>query len=188
MSKLFAFVFVALVALSACSGGGKSPPPPPPCDELCQDNTAIRGMREMVKLAFNVTLQGKPVGDHDQTAPCPLGGTVRVVGNATSNPVQGSTFVTLTYTFTDCKYLSKDPTPEQNYDLTLNGTMTENGTLAVQPTATTSLQLKSDSMDLTGTVYDPPNDYKADKCPVVLAQDGGRVSGTICGRDVGVTL
>jgi hypothetical protein len=145
-------------------------------------------MREIVKLAFNVTLQGKPVGHHDETAPCPLGGSVHVVGDASSNAVQGATFVSLTYTFDRCLFLQKDTDPVQNYKVTLTGTIQEDGTIAVQPPTTSSLILKSDSITITGTVYEPPSGYDAEKCPFQLGQDGSKVSGTICGRDVSVLL
>lgn len=187
MSRMLSLALVLFV-LAACGSTGASPPPPPPCDAKCQDNTALRALRQVIKLAYNITLQGKAVGDHDETAPCPLGGSVHVVGNATSNPVQGSTFVKLTYTFTQCSYLQKDTNPEQNYKVTIDGTITENGTLAVQPSSTSALEMKSDAMSIKGTVYEPPSDYAADKCPVVLGQDGARVSGTLCGRDVSVLL
>jgi hypothetical protein len=181
-------ISVLVVCLVACGSAGNSPPPPPPCDAKCQDETAIRALREVIKLAYNITLQGKAVGDHDESSPCPLGGSVRVVGNATSNAVQGSTFVNLTYTFTNCSVLQKDATPEQNYKVTITGSISENGTLAVQPSSTSAATLKSDALSIEGTVYDPPSVYSADKCPVTLGQDGARISGTICGRDVSVLL
>jgi hypothetical protein len=184
--KLFSVLVFAWAAV-ACSGSGNTPSPPP-CDAICQDQTAVRALREMIKLAYNITLQGKPVGTYDATVPCPLGGTARIAGSASSNAVQGSTFVSLTYTFTDCNYLQRDPDPVQNYTMKISGTIVENGTIAVQPQTTTGLELKSDSMSMSGNVYQPPSDFNADKCPIVLGQDGNVVSGTICGRQVGVTL
>jgi hypothetical protein len=186
MRALLLFFVVAIV--TACSGAGNSPAPPPPCDAMCQDNTAVRGMREILKLAYNVTLQGKPVGHHDESAPCPLGGSVHIVGDASSNAVQGTTFVQLTYTFDACAVLQVDPDPVQNYKITLSGVITESGTIAVQPQTTSSLVLHSDAVTITGTVYDPASNYDAEKCPMQLGQDGARISGTICGRDVSVVL
>jgi hypothetical protein len=43
-------------------------------------------------------------------------------------------------------------------------------------------------MTLEGTVYDPPIDYGRTGCAVELGQDGDRLSGTLCGRAVGVEL
>jgi hypothetical protein len=184
--KLFSCALVFACA-AACGTTGNTPSPPP-CDAICQDQTAVRALREMIKLAYNITLQGKPVGTYDVTVPCPLGGTARVDGSASSNAVQGSTFVSISYTFTDCSYLQRDPDPVQNFTMKITGTVTENGTIAIQPQTTTGLELKSDSMSMSGNVYQPPADFNADKCPVVLGQDGNVVSGTICGREVGVTL
>jgi hypothetical protein len=76
----------------------------------------------------------------------------------------------------------------ENYHLALSGTVTQVGTIAVQPSSTTSLRIASDALTVTGTVYDPPSDYHGDACPTSLTQDGGHVSGTLCGREVGLSL
>src|SRR5689334_14405646 len=94
-----------LLTLTACGSKVSDPPPPPPCDEECKDEIALRALRETTKLAFNLTLQGKPVGEHDRSTPCPLGGTARVAGVATSNAVQGATEVKLVYVLAACGYL-----------------------------------------------------------------------------------
>jgi hypothetical protein len=174
--------------LPACGATESTPPPPPPCDAQCQDDNAVRALREMIKLGFNLTLQGKPVGTYDLSADCPLGGRARLAGTATSNAEQGATFVDLVITFEACRYLQKDNEPEQNYDMTVTGVLTEKGTLAVQPTSTSAVSFKSDSITLVGTVYDPPSPYRAENCPLALGQDGSRVSGLLCGRTVGTNL
>jgi hypothetical protein len=179
--------FVLFLLLVAC-GGGKSPPAPPPCDQTCKDQVAARALREMMKLAYNLTLQGKPVGMQDASSPCPLGGTVHVFGTASSNAVQGATNVDLTYAFDHCHYMQKDTDPTQAYDMTLTTTATEKGTIAVQPSSTTALQIASDSVTFSGTVYDAPIDYEENACMVTLGQSGNQISGTMCGRDVGLTL
>ena len=152
------------------------------------DATALRGFRETIKLAFNVTLQGKPVGAQDKSVPCPLGGSARVFGTATSNAVQGATEVDLTYVLDHCAYAQKDTDPKSNYHMTLTGTVTEKGTLAVQPTSTTALGFKSDAMTFSGTVYDPPVGYEEAACALALGQSGNQLSGTLCGREAGLTL
>jgi hypothetical protein len=154
----------------------------PPCDQLCQDQTGLRTMREAMKLVFNLTLQGKPVGMHDFTVPCPLGGKARIFGDAQSNATQGSTFVKLTYVLEACAVLQRDDKPKENYRMTVSGTIRQEGTIAVQPTATTALAMQSEDVTLTGTVYDPPIPYEAKSCAVVLQQMGSRLSGTLCGR------
>jgi len=184
-----ALAFGAALAAAACgTNGGNSPPPPPPCDQTCSDAIALRSFRETLKLAYNKTLQGLPVGQHDITVPCPLGGTARVFGTATSNALQGATEVDLTYVLDHCGVPQKDTDPKQTYSMTLTGTATEKGTIAIQPSATTSLDIGSDAMTLTGTVYDPPMDYAATSCPLALAQNGNQLSGTMCSRAVGLTL
>jgi hypothetical protein len=180
--RVRALAFLLLVAsTSACGAKATDPPPPPPCDDKCRDGIAIRSVREMAKLAFNILLQGKPIGTHDESSPCPMGGTVRVFGSASSNATQGSTEVELTYVFDRCGYLAQDDEPEDNYNMVVSGTLVQNGTLAVQPTSTTALVMKSDSIAFSGTVYEPPIDFN-ETCPLTLGQNGNSLTGTICAR------
>jgi hypothetical protein len=174
-------VLVLSLAASACGSSVTPPPKPPPCDDECKDGVAIKAIRETTKLAYNLTLQGKPVGTHDLTTPCPLGGGVRVFGTATSNASQGATEVRLTYVLADCAYVFQDDDPEDNYSMTFSGTITQEGILAVQPSATSAIIMKSESMKLSGTVYDPPLEYAAD-CPIELGQNGNKLTGKVCGR------
>lgn len=183
--SLFALV---LVALGSACGDGPKPPPPPPCDQQCKDGIALRALRETTKLVFNITLQGKPVGTYDVTTPCIRGGTARVSGTATSNAVQGATEVKLTYVFDRCAYLQKDDDPKQSYSMTISGTLEQQGTLAVQPTSTTALLMKSAAITLAGSIYDPAEPYEAKDCPLDLFQNGNRIAGTMCGREVGFDL
>lgn len=183
--------FVTLVALSTLVGGcgadATTPPPPPPCDDTCKDGIVLLAIRETAKLAFNLTLQGKPVGEQDRSSPCPFGGAVRVHGSASSNAIQGATEVNLTYELTGCSYMVKDNEPKRTYNTKLTGTLTQVGVLAVQPTATSAIIMKSDAMTFEGSVYDPPIDV-ALSCPVEMAQSGNTVNGKICGRDATTEL
>lgn len=169
-----------------CSDG--APSSRAECDELCQHETALLGVRETLKLVYNLTLQGKPVGAQDATTPCPLGGGARVFGTASSNPVHGATEVDLTYELGECRYLQRDEEPWENYDMTLTGIVFQTGILAAQPTATTALILRSESLSLRGSVYDPPLRYAETDCRVELGQNGNLLSGTLCERVVGVDL
>lgn len=180
--SLFALV---LVALACACGDGPKPAPPPPCDQACKDGIALRALRETTKLVFNITLQGKPVGTYDVTTPCIRGGTARVSGTATSNAIQGATEVKLTYVFDKCAYLQKDDDAKQNYSMTISGTLDQQGTIAVQPTSTTALLMKSASITIVGSVYDPAEPYEVEDCPLDIFQNGNRVAGSMCGRDVG---
>jgi len=177
---------VALVALG-CTSVGKAPEPKE-CDAECQDRVAVRALREAMKLVYNLKLQGEPVGAQDASTDCPQGGSARVFGYASSNELQGATEVELTYTFSTCSYQRVDETAEENYDITVKGSVAQTGTLAVQPTATTALILSSDEVSIEGSLYDPALDYRAEACQVELAQDGNELFGTLCGRPVGVDL
>jgi hypothetical protein len=186
--KRRASLLVVVVLTALACGNGKSAPSPPPCDQACEDGSAVAALRETIKLAFNITLQGMEVGPQDATAKCPLGGTVHVFGTATSNAVQGATEVMLTYELDHCAYQSSDSDPKLVFSMTTTGTVTESGTIAVQPSATTALTITSDSITLSGTVYDPPIPYEADACALDLGQNGNDLSGTLCGRTAGLTL
>ena len=182
------FALLLLVTGVLACTSGPTPDPPPPCDQLCLDGTAMLGMRLTLKQIYNQTLQGRPVGPQDAKYTCPLGGSARVFGAATSNVVQGATEVTLTYELDECVLLDRDADPKGNYRLATSGKITQTGTLAVQPTATTALGMKSDAITITGTVYDPPVPYEQRACPLVTNQDGSKLTGTLCGRDFSTLL
>lgn len=176
-------------SVAGCSSDlGPAPPPPPPCELGCQDGIALRGMREGMKLVFNLTLQGKPVGAHDYTVPCPLGGLARIYGTATANAEQGATEVDLTYDINGCTLLERDDDVEENYELTVTGVVRQVGTLAVQPTSSTALSVTSDDLTVVGNVYEPPVPYEVRSCPVRLSQDGNRLAGYLCDRIAAVDL
>lgn len=178
-----------VLALAGCTGPStEGTGDIPPCDQKCQDESASRALRETMKLAFNLTLQGKPVGTHDVSTPCPQGGTGRIQGTAFSNPQQGATEVDLVYTFDKCSYLLKDDTPISNYRMTLSGKITQKGIIAVEPSATTGLVIGSDNVTFDGTVYEPPIPFKVENCVIAFGQNGNRLSGTLCGREVAVSL
>jgi len=190
MKAICAWTVLTSAALFACGSGGNtaSPDAAPGCDASCRDATALRALRDAIKLVYNVTLQGKPVGAQDQTTPCPLGGSAHVFGQATSNADLGTTNVELTYVFVQCAYSETQSDPAQTFQMTLTGTVTESGTIAVQPSATTSLQFQSDAMTLSGTVEYPTIPYDENACVVVLGQIGSDLSGTLCDRPAGVML
>jgi hypothetical protein len=177
-----------LIAHLACGSDIAPAPEAKTCDAKCQDGVAARAVRETMKLAFNLTLQGKPVGRHDIRVPCPLGGQVRVVGVATSNATQGSTEVDLTYEFDACRYTSRDDEPEESYSLTVTASMAQRGIIAVQPSATTALSMSSARIDAVGTVYDPPIEFRAQQCVIALQQDGNKLVGSFCERPVQTDL
>lgn len=182
-------IALALAAtLATACGDGAGATPAPDCDVECQDSVALRALRETLKLVYNLTLQGQPVGTQDASTPCPLGGEARVTGVATSNPEQGSNELELEYTLSACAYLKRSPIPEENYGMGFEGTVRESGVLAVQPSATTALIFTSDELTLVGGVYDPPLEYRAEKCTLTLAQSGRNLSGLLCERRAGLEL
>jgi hypothetical protein len=176
----------ALLALG-CSDAG-SAADPRVCDEACQHDTAARAVREMLKLAYNLTLQANPVGPQDETTPCPAGGSARVSGEATSDARQGATLVRLDYDFSGCVYLQRDEEPHENYLMELSGTIHQEGTFAVQPNATTAVIMSGDDLSLRGSVYDPPLAYEQRGCALRFGQSGDRLSGRLCGKIVGADL
>ncbi len=168
--------------------GADAAPKSAPCDAECLDESAVRALRETIKVVYNLTLQGKPVGEQDRSTRCPLGGSARVRGFATSVPEQGATELALVYELEQCAYRQRDDEPEESYDVVVSGTVTEEGILAVQPTATTALIFESESISLQGTVYDPPEHYSEPDCALRFGQDGNRFGGDWCGREVAFEL
>ncbi len=183
-----AWVFLVLSAWLSVGCGGPDPEPSPPCERQCQDATALRSLREIMKLVFNLTLQGNDAGAQDETTPCPMGGSARVFGTATSNAVQGAIEVDLTYELMQCAYLQRDDEPPENYNMTVAGTVRQQGTIAVQPSATMALNMSSDTVAFVGTVYDPPIGFEEPACAVRMGQSGNQLSGTICDREAGTDL
>ena len=186
--RLIGLALVVAAPSFAIGCTDESKPAAPVCDEACKDGVALRSVREMSKLVFNLTLQGKPVGAQDQTVPCPLGGTARVFGNVGANATQGTIEVDLTYVFDACGYTERDDDAGENYAITLTTSVTQIGTFASQSGATTAVIMKSDAVTLTGTVSDPPLAYGADACALVMSQTGNEVTGEICGRKARFTF
>jgi hypothetical protein len=181
-------VLVACACWLLAGCGDDGPTQSSTCDARCLDETAVRSIRETVKLVYNLTLQANPAGAQDELTRCPRGGQAHVFGQASSVAEQGATKVDLTYELDDCGYLQRDDEPNESYDVILNGTVTQAGIIAVQPTSTTALLFDSDALSLTGKLFDPAYDYAADSCRLALAQNGARLAGKFCERSVGLDL
>lgn len=188
MRSLCPWMLCLLALVSGCASAEAAPEPAPPCDAACQDEVAMRGLRKAIKLIYNIKLQGRPVGDQSAESPCPQGGKASVSGTASSDPDQGATLVDLNYSFADCRYVHPDDQPTDSYEVTANGSISERGVIAVQPSTTTALVFESDAFSLSGSIYDPGIDYSAEGCELALSQNGNELSGLWCGRDVGLTL
>lgn len=186
---------LALAGALFAAGCGRDVPAPPPCERACKNGIALRALRETMKFTFNKTLQGKPVGMHDETTTEFIGGgSARVFGEAYSDAQLGATKVDLTYVFSKATYFQKDSEPQENFVMTVNGTITQKGMIAVQPSSPTSLIMKSESMYIVGQVYDPPVFYAQPDidaglppsgCEVELNQNGNSVAGLLCGELAG---
>jgi len=176
----------SVIALLLAGCGSKTPPPSPPCEQACRDGVALRALRETMKFAFNKTFQGQDAGTHDITTEEFIRGSARVHGTASSNAAQGTTKLELiTYEFSQAAYYQKDNEPEENFVIVIDGIITQKGTLAVQPSTSTSLIMRSEAISLVGKIYDPPIDYAEIGCPVELNQNGNKVAGLLCGRVAG---
>lgn len=171
--------------ISACSAAESEPKT---CDAECRDEVAARGLRDVIKVVYNLTLQGKPIGPQEAETSCPHGGSAQVAGFALSNPEQGATELELGYRLEECAYQHKDDDAQESYSVVISGDVGEKGVLAVQPTATTALIFGSEGLAIEGTVFDPPAQYAESDCALRLAQDGNHMSGTWCGREIGFDL
>jgi hypothetical protein len=174
-----------LLALGGCSDEEQAPRT---CDEACQDRSAMRALRETLKLVYNLTLQGNVAGEQDERTPCPLGGSARVVGSASSVAEQGATEVSLRYELSVCAYVQRDDDAEESYATVIDGTVQQSGIIAIQPSATTALRIEAEALDIFGTVYDPPVEYAEPECALLLNQSGNHLGGDWCGRQVALSL
>jgi hypothetical protein len=185
-------VLLGAMSLATGCGASKAPEPPPACGRDCQDNIALRALRETTRFLYNRHLQGKPTGPQDVSAACPLGvGTIHIAGDAMSDASLGTTRVNLTYEFDKCATRAINATPERNYALLLSGTLVEHG-LLVMGTGTTAVDFTADMMSFVGTVYDPEQVYNEEPpvdagpdCAVHASQNGNNVTGDVCGRPAG---
>src|SRR5688500_2694550 len=132
-----ALLLRAVVSLAATGCGTEDAGPSAPCGAECQDAVALRAVRETMKFMFNITLQAQPVGAQDVTEYCATSGSAHIFGEASSVPEQGATLVDLTYEFDECGYLERDDERDENYSVAISAVLTQRGTLAVQPSATT---------------------------------------------------
>ncbi len=92
-------------------------------DELTK-NDLTWGIMDAVKDIYNqnVAFQSSIV---NKTVNCPVGGTVKITGTATSN--SGSTTVNLKYEMAGCKVMSVSSDKSLQTSLTMNGTINEKG-------------------------------------------------------------
>jgi hypothetical protein len=185
ISRTLSCLLLPLLLL-AC--GNEAEAEPKTCDATCQDQVAARSLREVLKLVYNLTLQGNVIGPQDETTRCPHGGSAHVVGVANSVAEQGANELELGYELTECAYQHRDDDADESYDVVLSGPVGEAGILAVQPTATTALIFASDGISIEGELFDPPLPYAESDCAFRLAQDGNHFSGSWCGRKIGFDL
>ena len=155
---------------------------------MCEDQVAVRAVRQVIKLAYNLTLQSSPVGAQDVSTPCPDGGKAHISGTGTSDATQGATVVDLTYEFDNCTYVQHDDTPGQNYAISVSGTIHEKGILAAQPTSTIAILFDSAAFSIAGQVYSPAIDVNVVACPLTITQNGNRGDAVICGRNANLTF
>ncbi|HKY34379.1 MAG TPA: hypothetical protein VJN18_00455 [Polyangiaceae bacterium] len=181
-------VMTCVLGLYLAGCGDEEEAKPKTCDPGCQDQVAARSLRDVIKLVYNLTLQGNPVGIQDETTRCPHGGSARVSGVATSVAEQGANQLELGYGFESCAYQHLDDDAEESYDVVVSGIVLQTGVLAVQPTATTALIFESEAISVEGEIFDPPVAYAETECALRLAQDGQHLSGSWCGRQVGFDL
>jgi hypothetical protein len=178
---------VALSLVAGCSSSA-SDELPPTCSLHCEAATAVRAVRETMKLVFNLSLQGNPVGEQDETVACPDGGSAHLTGQASADSERGTTKVGLAYDFQDCRYEQLSSHPSSSYALSITGRVQQSGVLAGPAQTTTALVLESEILTLQGTLYDPPLEYHAEECVLSVIQEGDRVSGTLCDLVVSVDL
>jgi hypothetical protein len=188
--SLAAAALLSPLALASCSGPSTpEPPPPAACAQDCQDAVVVRALRETIRIAFNLGLQGEPVGEQDKTLPCPEGGKVHITGTATTDASTGTNIIDLTYDFAGCRAIKTLSGRDGTYDITWTGVVVESGKISNLSGSTTALVFSCDSLVFTGNITDsaPPLAVE-DACKLTLTQDGSTLSGTLCGRKTGFSF
>jgi hypothetical protein len=141
------------------------------CDQECIDSYTGFGVHEIVRFLYNQNFAGQPVGTQDTTAACALGGQAVITGTTGYDSVNAITSVDLTYAMQSC-----ENSDGSSFDLTLTGSVVENGTFS---DSTTALTFISSSLVIVG---DANAETVSETCDVNVVRSGSSISGTICGR------
>ena len=153
---------------------------PPQCGQACQDNNVGYAVDNAGWLLYNQIVAGKPAGNVNVTASCPLGGTVAVTGtvNVASNGVNSTQ---LTFSMTDCGVSAK------TFSLTLTGALQMTGTFTGK--SQNDITFSSSNLALVGqlNILDDPS--VNEQCAVSMTdtwnydpKDTGWLNGLVCGR------
>jgi uncharacterized lipoprotein NlpE involved in copper resistance len=178
MKKAFFFWFISLIisfTLFNCSKQETSTDPPAPiCDQACQDEHVAYGLIDIFWFVWNQNISGQPAGAKDFTVAGPQGGTIHVTGTTEVSASTGINTLHLVLVMSDCKGL------KEKYNLTINGTVTADGTFSTTHKAIT---YASQQLGYTGTVG--KDDWVTNvtgTCNVTVNETFSSVSGTFCNR------
>lgn len=153
------------------------------CNQSCQDNVVGYALDETLWLLWNEQLAGRPSGNQDTTAICPLRGTAHITGT-TGVATNGINTANLTFELSDCS------NSNSSYSLSFSGTVTWNGTFS--STSANAISFRSNSLTLAGTVKRNDSPTVSETCAVALTDtydkstpgQRGWLDGELCGRTV----
>jgi hypothetical protein len=116
-------------------------------DDSFYEDVAWGVMTGLVDI-YNQNIAGTPTGSVDITASGPFGGTVHITGTTSYDSGNGIETVHLLYDMSNCQISSTSSSSNLNVDLTLNGTISEDGTWS---SSYVSLSYDSPALQMDGS-------------------------------------
>lgn len=145
------------------------------CTGACVDLQVGIALVSLCNTLYNTNLAGKPVGRHDVSASCPLGGQAHMTGNVGKSSSDAITTVNLTYAMTGCRVRSN------SIDVAFDGTVTLAGSF--DATSYQSENASSKALSYSGSFAGAA--VAGTACDAHVNDDttaSPRYSGSLCGR------
>jgi hypothetical protein len=154
-------------AVESTDAGGTSS-----CEQSCQDFNSALAISRTIDFIYDQNLAGKPVGRHDLPISCPTGGNVHITGTTEFDSSHDLTTMHLVFDMASCRSVGS------NYDVTMTGKLSADGTFGTNQTA---LTYTGTMLGLSGTAGGGIAKL-ADSCDVSITRKVGSESGALCGR------
>ena len=150
--------------------------------QFVRDQVTTEGILAAADALFEEHIAGRPLGSHDLTVTCPLGGSVRITGTTASDRIL------LTYDLSDCRLEPSSVDASSSVDITLTGELTQDvvpGATASEGTAT----LTATNLSMRGSAtYGSEEGDIDEQCDVAMSLLASEASlagvGELCGRPV----
>jgi hypothetical protein len=142
------------------------------CDQTCQDFNAALAITSAVSFIYDQNVAGKNTGAQVFDVACPTGGRVKIAGTTALDATHDITSVHLTFEMAACRSVGS------NYDVTMTGKLTNDGTFSA---TTNALTYAGVGMDLVGQAGGGVAKLVG-VCDVAITRSSDSESGSLCGR------